>query len=572
MPGVIPSSFHIHGHVPVYFEAAAMITTLVLIGQWMEAKAERRATAAVDALAQLAPARVCVLRDNAEHMIRAEQLKPGDRIRLRAGDRVPADGVVEDGTASVDESMLTGEPLPVLRAPRSTLTTGTLVIEGSIVMTAQKTGAATTLAHIIRMVRDAQESKAPIQRTADRITGKLVPAVMAIAAITYLYWWQFGPADARGLGLIHALTVLMITCPCALGLATPMSIVTGIGRGARSGILVKHATALERLAAVDTMVFDKTGTLTRGKPQLHGIIPIQPGGEDQLLALAASVEQLSLHPIAKSIAEGARERRVGLLPVQSFRSEAGSGVSGEVGQMHVLAGRREWLEEQKVTGFEALDGLAAGYERQGRAVVWVATDKRAAGIMVVEDKVKTEASAVIRELKKRGIRTIMLTGDHRHAAEQIARELGLDEWYSDVRPDEKRTCIAGLRKAGSIVAMAGDGINDAPALAEAEVGISMGTGTEVAISSAGINILHGNLNRILDAVDLSRAVMRNIRQNLFFAFAYNAIMIPVAAGILYPWTHLLLTPMLASIAMSASSLSVILNALRLRKLKLHSAA
>jgi len=568
LPGLIPDSLRVHGHPPLYFEAAAMITTLVLTGRWIEARAEKHTGDALEALARLSPPRACIIRNGNEEWIPIDDLKPGHRIRLRAGDRVPADGIILDGTVAVDESMLTGEPLPVHRDPGTSLITGTLIIEGSAILESVKTGIHTTLSQIIRMVQQAQESKAPIQRIADRVTGKLVPFVLLFTVLTYIGWWKFGPQPAHWLALVHAVTVLMITCPCALGLATPVAIVAGLGRGAREGILIKNAAALERLASIDTMVLDKTGTLTSGLPALHATIPQQPGDEDTLLQLAASVEQLSHHPLARAITAGARMRNLALLEVTAFHSDTGGGVSGVVNGRTVHAGRAAWLQEKGMTLSEPLEQMALAFEAKGSAVIRVSVDRKIFGLIIVSDTVKQEAADVVQQLKARGIRPVMLTGDRPAAAQQLATALSIEDVHAGVKPDEKRNHIERLRLDGHIIAMAGDGINDAPALAAADVGISMGTGTEVAISSADINVWKGRLPSLVHAIDLSRAVMKNIRQNLFFAFIYNIVMIPVAAGALYPWTGLVLTPMLASAAMSASSISVILNALRLKRMAL----
>jgi Cu+-exporting ATPase len=566
VPGMFPDSFRVHGHVPVYFETAAMITTLVLIGQYLEARAERHTGDALEGLARLAPTRTCIIRDGVEQWTGIDQVATGDLIQLRAGDRVPVDGPVVRGEASIDESMLTGEPMPQLKSTGQRIVGGTLLREGSLVMRAEHVGNQTVLARIIEMVRAAQESKAPIQRIADRVTVKLVPVVLALSALTLVIWWRIGPQPALWYGMIHAVTVLMITCPCALGLATPVSIMTGLGRGAKDGILIKQAASLERLASVDTLVLDKTGTLTTGRPILHACIPSESGAENHVLKLAASLEHYSHHPLAGAVVEGARHWGVATEPVSDFRSETGGGVAGKVGAVEVMVGRASWLQGQAVSGFEHLDSMARTCELGGRTVAWVAAERRIAGILVIADELKPRAALAIQALKKRGLRLLMMTGDNRRTAEMIGRQLKLDDVFAEVQPGDKSRHVQELRRAGSVVAMAGDGINDAPALASADVGISVGTGTDVAVASGDINLMHGDIMGLVHAIDLSRAVMRTIRQNLFFAFAYNAVMIPVAAGALYPWTGWMLTPMLASAAMSASSLTVIGNALRLRRL------
>ena len=567
-PGWFPESFRHHDHVPVYFEAAAMIVTLVLLGQWLEARAERKTGSALEALGRLQPARASVVRGGSEQWVSTDDLQVGDVISLRAGDRVPADGPVTSGEALVDESMMTGEPFGVTKNAGDPLVGGTLVREGAVRMRAEKIGGETALARIILMVKSAQESRAPIQRVADRVTGKLVPLVLLLAAFTMLVWWQIGPAPAAWYGLLHAVTVLMVTCPCALGLATPLSITTGLGRGALAGILIKDAAHLEQLAAVDTMIFDKTGTLTTGQPALHACIPVENGSEGLVLKLAASLEQWSHHPLASAIVEGARAWGLSLEEVKDFQSFSGCGVTGKIGGVEVHVGRRAWLSLDDPSAFDSFDALARQYEEEGRTVVWVAADRRAAGLLVIADSLKPHAEWAIRALRRRGIRCIMLTGDTERAAGKVGRQVGIEEIIAGVLPGEKADHVARIKREGRVVAMVGDGINDAPALASADVGIAIGTGTAVAIASGQINLLHGDVAGIVQAVDLSRAVMKNIRQNLFFAFAYNTVMIPIAAGALFPWTGWMLTPMLASAAMSASSITVILNALRLRAVDL----
>jgi len=568
VPEIFPPSFQHHGHVPVYFEAAAMIVTLVLLGQLLESRAEQKTGSALEALGRLQPSRASVIRGGSEQWVSTDDIQINDVISLRAGDRIPCDGPVTSGSAFIDESMMTGEPFGITKVPGDPLVAGTLVREGALLMNADKIGAHTALARIIQMVKSAQDSRAPIQRVADRVTGKLVPVVMVIAAITMLIWWTFGPAPAAWYGLLHAVTVLMITCPCALGLATPLSITTGLGRGALAGILIKDAAHLEQLASVDTMIFDKTGTLTTGKPTLHACIPMEQGNEGWLLKQAASIEQWSHHPIAQAIVDGAKEWGLSLEETTNFQSFAGSGVSGTISGNEVRVGRRVWLEIDESTGFASFEAMAHQFEEEGRTVVWVAINRQPAGMLVIADMLKPHAEWAIRALQARGIRCMMLTGDTERAAGKVGRHVGIDEIIAGVLPDQKAAHVVALKQQGRITAMVGDGINDAPALASADVGIAIGTGTAVAIASGQINLLHGNVVGLVQAIDLSRAVMKNIRQNLFFAFGYNAIMIPIAAGVLFPWTGWMLTPMLASAAMSASSITVILNALRLRKLDL----
>jgi len=567
-PGLFRESFMHQGHVPVYFEAAAMITALVLLGQYIESRAERRTGDALEALGRMNPARACVIRNDNEEWISTDDLVVGDVIQIRAGDRIPVDGIITKGDCSIDESMLTGEAMPVLKTLGAQATGGTLVREGACQMRTEKIGDDTVLAHIIQMVKTAQESRAPIQRIADRVTGRLVPAVFLIGLLTFITWWMIGPSPSWWYGLLHAVTVLMITCPCALGLATPMSIMTGLGRGAMEGILIKDAAVLERLSQVNMLVLDKTGTLTTGKPVLHACIPREPGNESLMLKQVASLEHLSHHPIAGAIVEGAKHWGLVLEEVQDFKSATGGGVSGNIHGEHVAAGKRSWLEELGVADCEAMQTIASKYESEGSSVIWIAINYKMAGIIMVADQVKPDAHEAIKALKLRKINLVMLTGDSALNAAAIARKLGIDQVEADVPPDGKAYKISRLKEGGNIVAMAGDGINDAPALATADVGIAIGTGTAVATASGHINIMKGDLTSLVHAFDLSRAVMQNIRQNLIFAFAYNIVMIPIAAGALFPWTGLMLTPMLASVAMSASSISVILNALRLRKLKL----
>lgn len=567
-PEIFPSSFRHHGLVPVYFEAAAMIVTLVLLGQLLESRAEQKTGSALEALGRLQPSRASVIRGGDEQWVSTDDIQVGDILSLRAGDRIPVDGPVIDGSGLIDESMMTGEPYGLTKSPGDPLVGGTLVREGALLMRAEKIGEHTALAQIIRMVKTAQESRAPIQRLADRVTGKLVPVVLLIAAATMVIWWYHGPAPAAWYGMLHAVTVLMITCPCALGLATPLSITTGLGRGALAGILIKDAAHLEQLASVDTMIFDKTGTLTMGKATLHACIPVEQGNEGWVLKQAASVESWSHHPLAQAIVDGARQW--GLVPEEALhvQSSAGCGISGHVAGSDVRVGRRTWLELDGSNGFDPFDAIARQFEDEGRTVVWVAINRRPAGILVIADALKPHAEWTIRALQARGIRCIMLTGDTMRAAGNVGRHVGIDDIVAGVLPGQKADHVVDLKKKGRITAMVGDGINDAPALASADVGIAIGTGTAVAIASGQINLLHGDVVGLVQAIDLSRAVMKNIRQNLFFAFAYNAIMIPIAAGALFPWTGWMLTPMLASAAMSASSITVILNALRLRNLDL----
>ncbi len=568
-PGALPASFLSHGAAPVYFEAAAVITTLVLLGQVLELRARSRTGAAIRALLGLAPKHARIVHgDGTEEDVPLEGVKPGDRLRVRPGERVPVDGSVLEGASSVDESMVTGEPIPVEKTPGSRVTGGTVNGTGTLVMRAERVGADTLLAQIVRLVGEAQRSRAPIQRLADTVSSWFVPAVVAIAALAFAGWAHLGPEPRLAHALVNAVAVLIIACPCALGLATPMSIMVGVGRGAQAGVLVKNAEALERLERVDTIVVDKTGTLTEGKPRLQAV---EPAGSvvsaDELLRLGASLERASEHPLAAAIIAGAADRKIALAPVEGFRSLTGRGVAGTVGGREVALGNRRLLDEAKIDS-DALAARADALRAEGQTVVFVAVDGRAAGLIGVADAIKASTPEAIALLHAEGLRIVMLTGDNRATADAVAKKLGIDEVEADVLPERKSEAVKRLQAGGRVVAMAGDGVNDAPALAQADVGIAMGTGTDVAMESAGVTLVKGDLRGIARARLLSRATMRNIRQNLFFAFVYNALGVPVAAGVLYPAFGLLLSPMIASAAMSLSSVSVIANALRLRRVDL----
>jgi Cu+-exporting ATPase len=567
-PGAFPASMRAHGQVPVYFEAAAVITALVLLGQVLELRARARTGQAIRALLSLAPASARRIGDDdAERDVPLEHVRPGDRLRVRPGEKVPVDGVVLEGSSSVDESMVTGEPIPVEKAPANRVTGGTLNQTGGFVMRAERVGADTLLARIVALVATAQRSRAPIQRLADRVATYFVPAVVAAAAVTFAVWALVGPEPRLAYALINAVAVLIIACPCALGLATPMSIMVGIGRGARSGVLVKAAEALETLERVDTLAFDKTGTLTEGKPRLQAIVATGGVGENELLRLAASLERASEHPLAGAIVAAAEARGLALATVGEFASRPGQGVSG------IVEGRRIVLGNETMLGSmgHAPGGLAEAAKARraaGETIVFVTKDATLVGLLAVAGPIKPDAAEAVRALHAAGLRLVMLTGDHRAAGEAVAGRLGIDEVEAGVSPEGKGEVVARLRREGRVVAMAGDGVNDAPALASADVGIAMGNGTDVAIESAGITLLAGDLRGIARARALSRATMRNIRQNLFWAFGYNTLGIPIAAGVLYPVLGLLLSPMIAAAAMSFSSVTVIANALRLRKLEL----
>jgi len=569
MPVIFPPSFRdASGLVPVYFEAAATITALVLLGQVLELRAQSRTSGAIRALLRLAPKTARVVRDGTlEEDIPLAQVKPGDRLRVRPGEKIPTDGVVLDGASSVDESMVTGEPIPVEKRAGERVIGATVNGNGSLTIRAERVGSDTLLAQIVRMVSEAQRSRAPIQRLADAVSSYFVPAVILVAAITFVVWAFVGPAPRMAHALVNAVAVLIIACPCALGLATPMSIMVGTGRGATEGVLIKDAETLEVLERVDTLVVDKTGTITSGKPRLAAVIATGSYNENDVLRLAASLERASEHPLAAAIVGGSAERGIKLVDVAEFRALTGKGVAGRVDGHVVALGTRGLMDELGIDG-AAMADQAEGHRRAGETVMIVAIDGRVAGLVGVADPVKDSTPEALHALKDEGIRVVMLTGDGRTTAEAVARRLGIDSVEAEVLPNQKADVVKRLQADGHIVAMAGDGINDAPALARAQVGVAMGTGTDVAIESAGITLVKGDLRGIVKAIHLSRATMRNIRQNLFFAFIYNSIGVPIAAGMLYPAFGLLLSPIIASAAMSVSSVSVIANALRLRKARL----
>jgi len=571
-PSFIPHQFRHDDAAPLYFEAAAVIITLVLLGQLLELRARHRTGAAIRELLSLAPPVARVLRQGEEREVPLEEVREGDVLRVRPGEKIPVDGRLTEGGSSVDESMITGEPMPVEKRAGDTVIGGTLNQTGSFLMVADKVGKDTVLSRIIGMVADAQRSRAPIQKVADAVAGYFVPAVMAIAVITFLVWAIAAPEQPPlAWALVNAIAVLIIACPCALGLATPMSIMVGIGRGAREGVLVKNAEVLERLEKVDTLVVDKTGTLTAGRPSLTECIPVGSIGEQDLLRYAASVEQQSEHPLARAILAAATAQNIPLPTVANFDSVTGGGARGSVEGREVLVGKREWLAEEQVADLAALDDRAATLQGQGRTVIRVAIDRRLAGLIAVSDPIKASTPDAVRSLHDLGLRLIMLTGDSEETARTVAAGLGIDEFRAGVKPEGKHDLVRALQAEGRTVAMAGDGINDAPALAAADVGIAMGTGSDAAIESAGVTLVKGDLRGIVKAIDLSRHTMRNIRQNLFFALIYNALGVPIAAGVLYPLSsHLLLNPMIAAAAMSLSSVSVVANSLRLRSMKMGS--
>lgn len=564
-----PAMRHVGGTVPVYFEAAAVITVLVLLGQVLELRARSSTNAAIKALLNLAPKMARRVMDNGDETdIPLEHVQPGYTLRVRPGEKVPVDGAVIEGESHVDESMITGEPIPAPRQTGDRLIGATVNGTGSLLMRAEKVGAETLLSRIVHMVSEAQRSRAPIQKLADTVSAWFVPTVVIVAIITFIAWWTFGPEPALAYAVVNAVAVLIIACPCALGLATPMSIMVGTGKGASAGVLIKNAEALEVMERVDTLVIDKTGTLTEGKPRLTSIIASGGFSGQEVLQAAASLEQGSEHPLAQAIVDGAREQGITLRKPKDFKSLTGHGVMGEIGGRQVAVGNRKLCEE---LGIDTGDLPAQADEQrgEGQTVMFVSIDGKAAGLIGVADPIKESTPLAIRELHADGITVVMLTGDNRTTAQAVARKLNINQIEAEVLPEQKAAKVRQLQtRQGKTVAMAGDGINDAPALAQAHVGIAMGTGTDVAMESAGITLVKGDLRGIVRARHLSRAVMKNIRQNLFFAFFYNALGVPIAAGVLYPVFGLLLSPMIAAAAMSFSSVSVIGNALRLRRARL----
>jgi Cu+-exporting ATPase len=568
-PEIFPATFRgANGEVPVYFEAAAAITTLVLLGQVLELRARSRTSAAIRSLLRLSPKNARLVRaDGTELDVPLEHIQVGDVLRVRPGEKVPLDGVVTDGESSVDESLMTGEPIPVEKSPGERVIGGTINGTGTLVMRAERVGNETLLAQIVRMVSEAQRSRAPVQKLADRVAGYFVPAVVLIAVLTYAVWAAVGPQPRMAHALLNAVAVLIIACPCALGLATPMAIMVGTGRGALAGILVKNAEALETLEKVDTIVVDKTGTLTEGRPKVVAVIAAAGFDEAAISQIAATLERASEHPLAAAILARAKERRIGLGESSDFQSRTGKGVLAKIGTQNAALGNRALFAELGIS-LESLEDRARKREADGETVMFVAMDGKATGLITVADPIKSTTAEAVAQLQRDGIQIVMLTGDSRATAEVVAHKLGIEKVFAGVLPEQKNEIVKKLQAEGHVVAMAGDGVNDAPALSQADVGIAMGTGTDVAIESAGITLLQGDLRGLARARTLSRATMRNIRQNLFFAFAYNSVGVPIAAGVLYPFLGLLLSPILASAAMTFSSVSVITNALRLHRIKL----
>ena len=561
--GLLPHSLTHGGAVPVYFEAASFIIVLVLLGQVLELRARAGTGEAIRALLGLAPKLAHRVRDGREEDITLDVVRAGELLRVKPGEKIPVDGVVLEGRSAVDESMLTGEPVPVQKTRGTRVVGGTLNGNGSLLMRAEKVGSETMLAQIVQMVSQAQRSRAPIQRLADVASAWFVPAVVLVAVVTFVVWFFAGPEPALTYALVNAVAVLIIACPCALGLATPMSIMVSVGRGAGMGVLFKDAEALEVLGKVTALVVDKTGTLTEGRPSVTKVVAIEPGGESEILSLAAALEQYSEHPLAGAVLRAAGEK----IPAngENFEAAPGGGVRGIVGGKFVLLGKRSLLEEAGVRNLDRLDASASELQQEGKTVIWLAVDQEAAGLLALSDPIKPSTPEAIRDLHRSGLKITMLTGDNRETALRVGRKLGIDDVVAEINPADKQAKVLELKDRGEMVAMAGDGVNDAPALAAADVGIAMGTGTDVAMQSAGVTLVKGDLRGILQAIALSHATMRNIRQNLLFAFLYNALGVPIAAGVLYPFFGVLLSPIIASAAMALSSVSVISNALRLKK-------
>ena len=567
-PNIFPNEFKTeHGTVLLYFEATTVILTLVLLGQLMEAKAHSQTSGAIKELLKLAPTEAILVIDGSDKVISIHDIKKGDLLRVKPGDKIPVDGKITDGESSIDEAMITGEPIPVDKKKGDNVIAGTINGNKSFIMVAEKVGSETLLSQIVQMVNDASRSRAPIQKLADSISKYFVPIVVIISAITFIIWAKFGPEPALVYGFINAIAVLIIACPCALGLATPMSVMVGVGKGAQSGVLIKNAEALENMNKVNVLITDKTGTITEGKPSVEKIYATNNNDYD-LLQSIASLNQYSEHPLAQAVVNYAKSKTVSLIEVKDFEAVAGKGVTGTVTNKKVALGNKKLMEQVKVTIADDLESRIIAEQKLGKTVSYIAVDGVAVGFVSITDAIKTSSAAAIKELMRQGVEVIMLTGDNVNTAKAVADELGLSSYKASCLPEDKLNEIKRLQSEGKIVAMAGDGINDAPALAQADIGIAMGTGTDVAIESAKITLVKGDLQGIVKAKNLSHAVMRNIKQNLFFAFFYNVLGVPIAAGVLYPYFGILLSPMIAALAMSFSSVSVIVNALRLRRLKL----
>lgn len=565
---VFPESLKSMGRMSLYFEAAVYITILVILGQLLEAKARSRTGQAIKALMGLAAKSAHRIRDGKEEDVSVESLQVGNLLRVRPGEKIPLDGIVIEGQSYVDESMITGEPTPVKKIFEDRVVGATINQTGTFLMRVQKIGSQTLLAQIVRMVSEAQRSRAPIQKIADRVSGYFVPLVVTVSAVTFIIWFNWGPDPKLAYALVNAIAVLIIACPCALGLATPMSIMVGVGRGAQAGVLIKNAEAIEKAEKITHILTDKTGTLTEGKPRVTDVFEAQGQDREQFLSMAASLEQVSEHPLARAIVDFAKEQNLRIDSVADFVSITGKGLKGKIGGKLIVAGKQKFMEELKINIPEELIKPAIDLQNQAHSVVWVAAEDKVTGILGISDPIKATTPSAINALHAMGLKIIMLTGDHQKTAEAIAKQLGLDGFQSELEPKTKQDLVKRFKQQGAIVMMAGDGINDAPALAEAEVGVAMGNGTDVAIESAGIALVKGDLNGIVKVLNLSRNVMKNIRQNLFFSFIYNLLGVPIAAGILYPFFGLLLSPVIAGAAMSFSSVSVIANSLRLRSLKL----
>lgn len=567
-PHIFPESLRMHGEIGLYFEAAAVITVLVLLGQMLEAKARNQTGHAIKALLGLAAKNAHIIQDGEEKEIDVDEVKKGDLLSVRPGEKIPLDGVIVEGKSTIDESMISGEPIPVAKIVGDRVIGATVNQTGAFIMRTEKTGSETLLSQIVQMVAEAQRSRAPIQKLVDQVSGYFVPAVLVCAVVSFTIWLIWGPEPALAYALVSAISVLIIACPCALGLATPMSVMVGVGRGAQTGILIKNAEAIEKTEKVTHLLTDKTGTLTAGKPQVTACISEDDGGKSELIRVASSLEKNSEHPLAKAIIDYAEEKNINSESVSDFQSITGGGVKGTLNGKIALLGKQKFIENFDIKPSDKLISESAKLYQNAQTVVWVAVDKKVIGVLGISDPIKETAPAAINALHRMGLKVIMLTGDNQKTADAIAKELGIDDVRAELEPSDKQEIVKELKAKGAFVMVAGDGINDAPALAQADVGVAMGTGTDVAIESAGITLVKGDLQGIVKALLLSKAVMKNIRQNLFFAFIYNAVGIPIAAGVLYPFWGILLNPMIAGAAMSFSSVSVITNALQLRRVKI----